>query len=242
MLSITTSWDDGDVLDIKLASLLDRYGIKGTFYISQNYRENRLTDDAVRALSQRHEIGAHTLTHPNLPKVSHEQKVREVVGSKQWLEGVIGKEVPMFCYPIGRLDAETEKVVRDAKFCGARTTVQGNIRPVNNAYQLPTTLHVYPMPFRKSGPYTYVWTRLLDPVIERGQMFRDLGVPWFAFRSWGALARSTFDIAHRNGLVFHLWGHSWEIEKFGMWNELESVLKYIGNRSDCRYVTNSDLI
>lgn len=25
--------------------------------------------------------------------------------------------------------------------------------------------------------------------------------------------------------IFHLWGHSWEIEKFGLWNELEKTIK-----------------
>jgi len=36
---ITTSWDDGHVLDMRLASLLTHYGFKGTFYISPHDRE-----------------------------------------------------------------------------------------------------------------------------------------------------------------------------------------------------------
>ena len=32
---ITTSWDDGNKLDIKVAELLDKYGMKGTFYIAK---------------------------------------------------------------------------------------------------------------------------------------------------------------------------------------------------------------
>jgi hypothetical protein len=31
--------------------------------------------------------------------------------------------------------------------------------------------------------------------------------------------------ASRCGGVFHLWGHSWEVEQLGLWSELEQILK-----------------
>src|SRR3989338_2072761 len=104
---ITTSWDDGDALDVKLAQLLDRYNVKGTFYITRKYRETRLSENDIRDLSSRHEIGAHTLTHPNLRALSREAKKGEIQGSKEWLEQIIGKNVEMFCYPFGFYDKET---------------------------------------------------------------------------------------------------------------------------------------
>ena len=36
---VTTSWDDGHILDIKLASLLRLYNLKGTFYIAPYNKE-----------------------------------------------------------------------------------------------------------------------------------------------------------------------------------------------------------
>ena len=36
---VTTSWDDGHKLDLKLAALLKKYNIKGTFYISPHDNE-----------------------------------------------------------------------------------------------------------------------------------------------------------------------------------------------------------
>src|SRR3989344_6003683 len=101
MLYVTTSWDDGDILDTKLAELLSRYGMKGTFYITKQYREKRLSEDEILAISKNHEIGAHTLTHPDLRKLSKEEKMREIKGSKEWLEDMLGKEVVSFCYPSG---------------------------------------------------------------------------------------------------------------------------------------------
>lgn len=242
MLTVTTSWDDGDVLDLKLAALLDRYDIQGTFYITKECRKERLSDENIRTLSQRHEIGAHTLTHPDLRSCSREEKIHEIQGSKQWLESLLGKEVPSFCYPSGFFDAESVAVTKEAGFHGARTTVLGALEPSDGPFLLPTTLQMYPMPFRKLGACGYWWGKLLQPFAERASALRSLGVPLAAFRSFDALACATFDIALVRGGVFHLWGHSWEIDKYDMWRPLERVVRYISKREDCRYMTNADVI
>jgi len=44
----------------------------------------------------------------------------------------------------------------------------------------------------------------------------------------------------RNGL-FHLWGHSWEIDKNHDWQRLENVLAYIAKQPDVHYLTNGDI-
>jgi peptidoglycan/xylan/chitin deacetylase (PgdA/CDA1 family) len=242
MLTVTTSWDDGDILDLKLASLLDKYGIKGTFYITKDYRKERLSESDIKSLSQRHEIGAHTLTHPDLRKLSREGKVREIKGSKEWLEGLLGSQVPSFCYPSGFYDAESVAVTKEAGFQCARTTELGSLGHSADSFVVPTTLQVYPMPFRKIGPHRYWWGKLLQPFHDRSPALRALGVPLASFRSFEALARATFDIALARGGVYHLWGHSWEIEKYDMWQPLERVLRYISKREDCRCITNGETL
>ena len=241
MTKVTTSWDDGDVLDKKVAALLDTYDIKGTFYIAKQYREHRLTEEEIRTLSSGHEIGAHTISHPDLRKISIEEKRAEIAGGKKWLEGVIGKEVAMFCYPSGKFDNDSSRIARESGFISARTTELGSIES-GEKFKMPTTLSVYPMPLRKKDAHAFDWRRLLEPYVQRSPVFRKLGVPLYAMRSFEALACAAFDIAHAKGGVYHLWGHSWEIEKYGMWNELEHVLRYIGNRDDCEYVTNGELV
>ena len=42
MKIITTSWDDGHPLDFKLAELLNKYNLKGTFYIPRSNAEHRV--------------------------------------------------------------------------------------------------------------------------------------------------------------------------------------------------------
>ena len=242
MLTVTTSWDDGDVLDVKLARLLDRYNIQGTFYITKDYRKERLSDEDIRALSQRYEIGAHTLTHPDLRGIARAEKMHEIQGSKEWLEHLLGKEVSSFCYPSGFFDAESVELIKEAGFRGARTTLLGNIESFVDPFLLPTTIQVYPMPFRKLGARGYWWGKLLQPFTERSPALRALGVPLTASRSFEALACATFDLALARGGVFHLWGHSWEIEKYNLWRPLERVLSYISNRDDCRYMTNGEVM
>ena len=39
---ITTSWDDGHTLDLRLADLLDKYDLRGTFYVARDYLDERL--------------------------------------------------------------------------------------------------------------------------------------------------------------------------------------------------------
>jgi peptidoglycan/xylan/chitin deacetylase (PgdA/CDA1 family) len=238
MLTVTTSWDDGDILDLKLASLLEKYNIQGTFYIAKDYRKERLSDKEIKTLSQRHEIGAHTLTHPDLRTLSREEKVREIKGSKEWLEEVLGKKVTSFCYPSGFFDVEAIEVVREAGFRAARTTQLGMLELPADFFLSPTTLQVYPMPFRKLGARGYWWGKLLQPFSERAPALRALGVPLHSFYSFEALACKTFDIARARGGVFHLFGHSWEIEKYDLWQPLERVLSYIRNKQGCQYLTN----
>ena len=36
------------------------------------------------------------------------------------------------------------------------------------------------------------------------------------------------DVSKRGG-IFHLWGHSWEIDSMGLWERLGKVFEYMGN-------------
>lgn len=233
MLYVTTSWDDGDVLDLRLAALLERYKAKGTFYIAQTYQDHRLSEAQILELAHTQEVGAHTLNHPHLPRLTRGGKYKEVKGSKDWLERVLGREVPMFCYPFGDYDNESVEVVKEAGFKGARTVVSARTDK-GTAYEMPTTLQVYPFPFHKR--------RRFEPLRQRYQTYSALGVSPWQMTSWQRATRAAFDVAYANGGVFHLWGHSWEVDENTMWDELDAFLKYAASKPDVRFVTNSELI
>lgn len=42
--------------------------------------------------------------------------------------------------------------------------------------------------------------------------------------------------------MFHLWGHSWEIDQLVLWGSLESFLKEIARQPDVQYLTNGEAV
>ncbi len=242
MLRVTTSWDDGDILDKRLSDLLEVYGIKGTFYIPKNYREESISVEVIRNISKVNEIGAHTTTHPDLRKITPYEQKNEIEENKKWLEEILNTKIKMFCYPSGFYNTSAIEAVKKAGFLGARTTNLGSMISPSNPYLMGTTIQVYPFPFRKINNKQYYWRKLLQPYMQRAPELRKLGVSTLSMYSWLSMAKATFDTALKNGEVFHLWGHSWEIEKYDMWDELEKFLQYIRNRKNCSYLTNGELL
>ncbi len=235
---ITTSWDDGDILDERVADMLDRHGLRGTFYLARTHRRQRLSEASIRLLAARHEIGAHSLTHPDLTALDRTEKTREVAGSKSWLEDVTGAPVAMFCYPLGQFDRETKEVVVEAGFRGGRTTGQFSVAPHRDRYAIRTTLQVHPALFRQ-GTIGDLIRYLTEQRAARGSTALRVGTSMF--RGWSRLANLLLaDAARDDSHVFHLWGHSWEIEEHGMWRECDAFLRSIAELG-ARARTNGEI-
>src|SRR6185436_12170786 len=68
-------------------------------------------------------IGAHTMTHPNLPSAGLADATEEIVASKKRLEREIGAAVTMFSYPNGGAERyytpELQRAVEAAGFQAA---------------------------------------------------------------------------------------------------------------------------
>jgi hypothetical protein len=52
------------------------------------------------------------------------------------------------------------------------------------------------------------------------------------------MAMRWFDLCLARGGVYHLWGHSWEVDARRDWRRLENVLAHISGRPDVNYVAN----
>jgi len=85
-------------------------------------------------------IGAHTVTHPNLPNAGPADAWREISGSRQRLERELGATVTMFSYPNGGAERyrtdEVERLVREARFEAATTSWNGFAGPASNLFAL----------------------------------------------------------------------------------------------------------
>ncbi|QID18539.1 polysaccharide deacetylase family protein [Nitrogeniibacter mangrovi] len=100
-----------------------------------------MSSDQLRKLAEVMEIGAHTVTHPILAKLSSEQALSEIRDGKVALERVLGKPVDLFAYPNGRpgkdyLD-EHVQMAREIGFFGAVSTTPGVASIESDLFQLP---------------------------------------------------------------------------------------------------------
>jgi peptidoglycan/xylan/chitin deacetylase (PgdA/CDA1 family) len=75
------------------------------------------------------ELGAHTLTHPDLTRVDAARLREEVTGSRTAIRKMFHVRVSFFCYPAGRYDAAVIAAVQQAGYLGATTTDYGLARP-----------------------------------------------------------------------------------------------------------------
>jgi len=135
-----------------------------------------------------------------------------------------------------------QRLVQQAEFLGARTTKMMEFALNDDPYLLPTTLQVYPFPWR---PTRKQWWHPLDPLgplrVKLGTMIQ-LRLPLRAYKNWQTLARELLRSAIRKERpFFHLWGHAKEIEKFDMWNDLQEFFAF-ARMQDILPVTNSELI
>src|SRR6266481_3829885 len=96
---ITTSWDDGHPLDLRVADLLAKHGLNGTFYIPKAADNETMSATDIRDLMVAFEIGAHTLKHVALTGATEKQAWHEIADSKSWIEDNTGRPCRMFCPP-----------------------------------------------------------------------------------------------------------------------------------------------
>jgi peptidoglycan/xylan/chitin deacetylase (PgdA/CDA1 family) len=232
---VTTSWDDGDHADLKLAELLQARGIRGTFYVPISFQARPLDLCQLKNLaSEGFEIGAHSYSHKPLWSLPPAELAQEVGPCKTILEDMIGKEVRMFCYPLGRYDASVVRALQEAGYCGARTTRMLATRPGFSPFQMPTTLQIFP-----HGPFSYLKNVARTRRLESLQTCL-LQMPRPG--NWLELGKRLFDKVLQEGGIWHLWGHSWEVERLGLWDDLREILDYVSGREGVRYVRNCDLV
>jgi peptidoglycan/xylan/chitin deacetylase (PgdA/CDA1 family) len=101
-----------------------------------------MTSAQVRALRDGGmQIGAHTVSHPILARLSVAEAEREIVQSKQALEALLGEPVRQFAYPNGRpgqdYAAETVALVRRLGFDAAVSTAWGVSDRHTDRFQIP---------------------------------------------------------------------------------------------------------
>jgi peptidoglycan/xylan/chitin deacetylase (PgdA/CDA1 family) len=117
-----------------------------SIFPQRNYRPwvgRAMTDGEVRTLVEDGlvAIGAHTVTHPALPRLDAAACQREIMESKRVCEDLIGAQVTDFAYPYGDFDVVAHEAVRTAGFAFACSTVPRRASTTSDIFALPR-IHV----------------------------------------------------------------------------------------------------
>lgn len=234
----TTSWDDGHPLDIRVADLMAKYGIAGTFYVPLENREGLpvLEPKDISELDSAFEIGSHTMTHCYLTRVEHEQARQEIEQGKRALEDILGKQVRGFCYPGGKYNSRIRRCVVDAGFDYARTVENFQVGFANDRYAIPTTLQLYP---HNSMAYC-------SNFIKKGHWVKRAPMFWRSSIQSDLLLRLCqhvdFVCSNYDEAVLHFWGHSWEVDNIAGWGWLEDFFRFVSKREDLIMVRNCEIV
>jgi len=234
-LKLITSWDDGHPYDLKIAELLNQYHISGTFYIPIKNSEGRdvMGKEDIRTLDTKFEIGSHTHDHVYLDTLSNDECRKQIGLGKRVLEDYLGHSVTGFCYPGGKYNENIIEITKSLEIDHARTVKNFFLEPTTDVFQIPTTLQFYP---HKKFVYCKNYIKH-QQLANRYPAFQHMTFG----KNWLHSLKAMLNKYQHSNKIFHIWGHSWEIEENGLWNDLEEFLKY-ANSLDIQSLTVSDLI
>jgi peptidoglycan/xylan/chitin deacetylase (PgdA/CDA1 family) len=92
-------------------------------------------DELRTAAEQGVEIGAHTVSHPHLTRLTDAELERELVDSKARIEDEVGRPARLLAYPYGEHDARVHEAVRAAGYDAAFAQWPGS--SIRNRCALP---------------------------------------------------------------------------------------------------------
>jgi peptidoglycan/xylan/chitin deacetylase (PgdA/CDA1 family) len=218
---ITTSWDDGHPLDLRVADLLNKHGLRGTFYVPMIAPNATMTAAQLQEISLAFEIGAHTLHHVVLTHAMEQQASQEIIDSKSWVESNTSLPCLMFCAPQGKYCSQHLEMIRKAGYLGLRSVELISLDfPKREAgiLVMPTTVQAHPhgfLTFARNAAKRAALRNLWRLVVHGRST------------EWPTLVQSLLLHALKFGGVFHLWGHSWEVQETGQWQRLEELFRFM---------------
>lgn len=233
---ITLSWDDGHPLDLRVAELMAKHGLRGTFYVPRVAERKTLGGSGLRQLGGAFEIGAHTLRHTVLTFARDLEAWEEISGSKKWIEDTTGAPCLVFCPPRGRFSSTHLGMIERAGYRAVRTVELLSLdwpRPKRRLLLLPTTIQAWPHD---------AWSYLQNAAKRRAARNLCRYLLHTRCNGWPALGHALLQHARRRGGVFHLWGHSWEVDACNGWSRLEDMMRLLADHTkEIPALTNGEI-
>ena len=137
---VALSFDDGYLEHYHTAELLHAQGVSATYFIITGLRSwnNRplltMRPDLIRLMREMgHEIASHSVSHPDLRKLTDAQVRIELLGSKEYLECLLEEDVQGLAYPYGSYSSRIRGIA--SRYYGYARTAKERVS--STRYELP---------------------------------------------------------------------------------------------------------
>lgn len=219
---LTLSFDDGTVQDERFIALLNEYGVKSTFNLNSGFFGNR-----------------HRITHTGID-CDHTEVTPDMVRGLY-----AGHEVAVHTVHHPNLAKLTpDEVYRE---------VDGDRQALEALCGYPIVGMAYPGGlFYTEETISTILTRTPVRYARTTSSHRTFALPE-RYMEWHPTCKleddALFALADRfladetgEPLLFYVWGHSFELDKFGSWGRAERFLEKISGRPEVEYLTNAEVM
>lgn len=211
--ALTFSYDDNQVYDRKLLSMMNQYNLKGTFHVNAGTLAERegeseyITREEVKALYHGHEVACHGYHHPFMGQLAKGELLYEILEEKKELEHLLGYPIRGMSYPFGEYSNAVEQTALSLGIEYSRT--------------VEDTHHFgWPSEFMEWHPSFHHNDIMRDP----SSVERFLNPP-----------------PYLNLPLLYIWGHSFEFDKQNTWEAMEQLCQSLSNQEDVWYATNIEI-
>ena len=222
--AVTFSFDDGTTQDIRLVDILNKYQLKGTFFLNSAQfglkwnlmsegclvNHEKIKPEQVKDLYRGHEVAGHTLAHINLTRVNDEEIARQVQQDLDNLSMLCGYEVVGTAYPGGDFDARTAKIIKERTSARYARTTKWSLDCSIVQREHLETYH----------PTIYY----IEPFLEE-------------------FVQNFLDSNSEKPQLLCIFGHSYELDTNTIpWERFENLCKMLAGREDIFYGTNKEVL
>lgn len=217
MKYLIVSFDDNTVYDRKAVELLNKYKIKGTFFINSGTLNNPgfLTKEELDELFVGHEVASHTVNHQNLKELTHQGIKYQILEDIDILQSYSKQKVKGLAYPFGEVNKKVKDMAIECEVTYART-IKGS-----KSFDRPKDFLKWDPTMHFTG---LAWDANDDERLQKGYKF--------------TLDKLEEFLDDYNGEVFHVWMHSWEFkDNKDRWDMLERFFRLVSNEDEIESVT-----
>ncbi|MBE6590388.1 MAG: polysaccharide deacetylase [Ruminococcaceae bacterium] len=224
--AVTLSYDDGVKADLRLAEILDRYGMKGTFNINthdlgeDNPRKTTVAE-MQNLLDRGHELAVHGDFHLAPGVVSPTVGIIDVLDCRRALETSFGRIIRGMAYP----NSGIRYFCNGSDYGGVRSYLSQlgiayarALAGDNNSFMLPTDFYAWMPTAKHTNPALMEWTEEFLNIKEE-----ELPPP------------------RKHPRLFYVWGHSYEFDNDNNWGLIENFCARISGKEDTWYATNIEI-